>query len=256
MHSGGFSRHSGNELRAVLVLVVVILLWQFASANKLIQQFLLPTPSSVLTALLRPDVNWPAHIFATSREIIVGFLLGTMIGLALAVLVTESAFLRRTLMPYLVGIEALPKIAIAPLIYILLGFNDLARIMMVILLVFFPVVLSTLPGLVDIDKNLVYLMKTLGAKEMTIFYKVKLPNSAPNLFTGLRLGVLAAVVGSVIAEFISSNVGLGFLIINAQNTFNTSLAFAAFGVLSLLSLGLYGTIEVGAYLLMPWFRKK
>jgi NitT/TauT family transport system permease protein len=245
-----------NRASAVSVFIAVVLLWQFVSANNIIPQFLLPPPSSVVAEFFRPGVDWPLHILTTLKEIIVGFFLGTLGGLALAVMVTESAFLRKTLLPYLIGIEALPKIAIAPLIYILLGFNDLARILMVILLVFFPIVLTTLTGLVDLDRNLVYLMKTLGAGEMMILYKVRLPNSMPQLFVGLRLGALGAIIGSVIAEFVSSNAGLGFLIINAQSTFKTSLAFAAFMILGVSSLALYGSIELAAFLAMPWFRKK
>jgi NitT/TauT family transport system permease protein len=245
-----------NRASAVSAFIAVVLIWQFVSTNNIIPQFLLPPPSSVVAEFFRSGVDWPRHIVTTLKEILVGFLLGTLAGLALAVMVSESAFLRKTLLPYLVGIEALPKIAIAPLIYILLGFNDLARIIMVVLLVFFPIVLTTLTGLVDLDTNLIYLMKSLGAGEMMIFYKVKLPNSMPQLFVGLKLGALAAIIGSVIAEFVSSTAGLGFLIISAQSTFNTSLAFAAFIILGVSSLALYGGIELAAFLVMPWFRKK
>jgi NitT/TauT family transport system permease protein len=245
-----------NRASPISVFVIVILIWQYVSSNSLVSQFLLPTPISVVAEFFSASVNWPTQIFITLKEILVGFFFGALGGLALAIMVTESAFLRKTLMPYLIGIEAIPKIAIAPLIYILLGFNDFARIIMVILLVFFPIVLTTLTGLVDVDRNLIYLMKTLGAGETEILYKVRLPNSTPQLFVGLKLGVLAAVIGAVIAEFVSSTAGLGFLIISAQSTFNTSLAFAAFTLLAILSLTLYGSIELIGYLTMPWYRKK
>jgi len=245
-----------DRASAISVFVVVILLWQCESSYGLISQFLLPTPVSVVAELFSVTANWPAQIYVTLKEVLVGFFFGALSGVGLAVMVAESAFLRKTLMPYLIGIEAIPKIALAPLIYILLGFNDLARIIMVILLVFFPIVLTTLPGLVDVDRDLIYLMKSLGAEETQILYKVRLPNSTPQLFIGLRLGVLAAVIGSVIAEFVSSTAGLGFIIISAQSTFNTSLAFAAFIILALLSLGLYGSVELVAHVTMPWYGRK
>jgi NitT/TauT family transport system permease protein len=245
-----------NKASAVIVFIVIVLLWQFESANNTMAQFLLPPPSSIVAEFFRSGVNWPSQILTTLKEILVGFFFGAVGGVALAVLVAESAFLRKTLLPYLIGIEALPKIAIAPLIYILLGFNDFARITMVTLLVFFPVVITTLEGLVDVDRNLVYLMRTLGAREAMILYKVRLPNSTPQLFVGLRLGVLGAIIGSVVAEFVSSTGGLGFLIISAEGSYNTSLAFAALAILAILSLTLYGSIELAAYLTMPWFRKK
>lgn len=245
-----------SRASAIAIFVVVIAVWQYLSGTGIIPSFLLPPPSLIVQQFFRPEVGWPTHIYATLNEILTGFFFGILGGLALAIMITESSLLRRTLLPYIVGTEALPKVAIAPLIYILLGFNDLSRIIMVVLLSFFPIVLSTSTGLVDVDKNLVYLMKTLGAGESKIFYKVRLPNSTPNLFVGLRLGALGAVVGSVISEFVSSTRGLGFLIINAQNTFNTGLAFAAFTLLGLLSMTMYGGIELSAYLLMPWYRKK
>jgi len=254
-HGGRLYAGLRRQASSILVFLAIVSLWQYVSAGNLIPQFLLPPPSSIVAQFFRSSVNWPLHIITTLQEILVGYTMGALGGLALAVMVAESNFMRKTLMPYLIGIEALPKIAIAPLIYILLGFNDVARIIMVTLLVFFPIVLTTLTGLIDIDKNLVYLMKTLGARERMVFYKVRLPNSTPQLFVGLRLGVLAAIIGSVIAEFVSSTAGLGFLIINAESTYNTSLAFAALSVLGVLSLALYGSIELAAYVTMPWFRK-
>ena len=245
-----------NRASAIAIFIIVIAVWQFVSGNEIIPRFLLPPPSAIVQEFFRSNVGWPDQIGATLREILFGFFFGTMGGLALAIMITESSLLRKTLLPYIVMTEALPKIAIAPLIYILLGFNDISRVIMVVLLSFFPIVLSTSTGLVDVDKNLVYLLKTLGAGEWQVFYKVRLPNATPNLFIGLRLGALGAVVGAVISEFVSSTTGLGFLIINAQNTFDTALAFAAFTLLGLLSLTLYGSIELAAYLLMPWYRKK
>lgn len=233
-----------------------MVLWQFLSTSYPALQFILPSPASVVAELFQSHVNWALQILTTLKEVLVGFLVGTMGGLALAVVIAGSGFLRKILLPYLVGIEALPKIAIAPLIYILLGFNDLARISMVTLLVFFPVVLTTLTGLTDVDRNLVYLMKSLGAGEALILYKVRLPNSMPQFFVGLKLGILGAVIGAVIAEFVSSTAGLGFLIISAQSNYNTGLAFAALIILAILSLGLYGSIELASRFTMPWFRDK
>ena len=238
------------------MLAALIFLWQFLSTNYLALQFILPTPDSVGAELFRSNVNWASQILTTLKEILVGFSIGAVGGLALAVIISSSSLLRSILLPYLVGIDALPKIAIAPLIYILLGFNEVARFFMVTLLAFFPVVLTTLSGFTDVDRNLVYLMKSLGASPRMILIKVTLPSAMPQFFVGLRLAVLGSVIGSIIAEFVSSTAGLGFLIISAQSNYNTGLAFAALIVLTALSLGLYGIIEVATRLTMPWFRGK
>jgi len=251
-----FQRNFKDRLIVVVVFVIAVMLWQFTSAVGLVPRYLIPPTTEIVKELFNPSVDWPKQILATTATIILGFAFGTLGGVALAFLVTLSRLLRKILLPYLVGIEALPKIAIAPVLYILLGFSDLARIVLVVLLTFFPVVIATSTGLVDVDQNLLYLLRSLGASETKIFYKIRLPNSLPHMFDGLRLAVISAVAGAVIAEFISSSAGLGYLIINAQNFFDTSLAFAAFTVLSILSLALYGSVELAAYIIMPWFRKK
>jgi len=240
----------------VAVFITAVVLWQFGSVVGLIPRYLIPAPSLIAEEMLNPAVNWPMQILATTKIIVLGFAIGTVGGLILAFLATNFLLLRRVLLPYLVGIEALPKIAIAPVLYILLGFNDLSRIVLVFFLTFFPIVIATATGLADVDQNLLYLLRSLGASETKIFYKIRLPNSLPHMFDGLRLATISAVAGAVIAEFISSSAGLGYLIINAQNFFDTGLAFAAFCVLSALSLALYGSVELAAYLMMPWFRKR
>jgi NitT/TauT family transport system permease protein len=245
-----------GRLIVALVFVLALTLWESASLVGLIPSYLIPAPHQIIKVLLSPNVDWPKQILATTRTIALGFALGTFGGVSLAFVATKSSLLRQVLLPYIVGIEALPKIAIAPVLYILLGFNELSRIVLVFLLTFFPIVIATSTGLVDVDPNLVFLLRTLGSNETKIFYKIRLPNSLPHLFDGLRLASVSAVAGAVIAEFISSSAGLGYVIINAQNIFNTSLAFAAFVLLTMLSLALYGSIELVARLMMPWFRKQ
>ena len=253
-----YALNTNNKDRLIVVgvFVIAVTLWQFTSTVGLVPRYLIPAPTQIAKELLNPSIDWPKQISATSRTILLGFSFGTMGGLALAFLTTRSPLLRKVLLPYLIGGEALPKIAIAPVLYILLGFNDLARIVLVFFLAFFPIVIATTTGLVDVDQNLLYLLRSLGATETKIFYKIRLPNSLPHMFDGLRLAAISAVAGAVIAEFISSSAGLGYVIINAQNFYETSLAFAAFAVLGILSLSLYGLVELAAYLTMPWFRKK
>jgi NitT/TauT family transport system permease protein len=238
------------------IFVIAITLWQFTSTVGLVPRYLIPAPTQIGEELLNPSIDWPIQILATTRTIILGFTFGTLGGLALAFLTTSSPLLRKVLLPCLIGGEALPKIAIAPVLYIILGFNDISRIVLVFFLTFFPIVIATATGLVDVDQNLLYLLRSLGATETKIFYKIRLPNSLPHMFDGLRLAAISAVAGAVVAEFISSSAGLGYVIINAQNFYDTSLAFAAFTLLGIISLALYGLVDLAAYLTMPWFRKK
>jgi NitT/TauT family transport system permease protein len=168
--------------------------------------------------------------------------------------ITLSGVLNKILMPYIVALQVLPKVAIAPILYILLGFTDTSRILLIVILTFFPIVINTSTGLMDVDRNLVHLLKALRASDATIFWKVRLPNSLPYFFDGLKIGVSGALVGAIVAEFVSSSKGLGFLILNSQYTFNTTAAFGAFVILTVLGLVLYSSVILLGRRLMPWYR--
>ena len=188
------------------------------------------------------------------NEAVTGSLIGIIVGFAIALVITVSPTLNKILTPYIVALQVLPKVAIAPIIYILLGFSNTSRVLLIVILTFFPIVINVSTGLTDVDRNLVYLLQSLRAGRATIFYKVRLPNSLPYFFDGLKIAVSGALVGAIVAEFVSSNSGLGFLILNSQYTFNTVAAFGAFTILTVLGLLLYGAVVLLARRLMPWYR--
>jgi NitT/TauT family transport system permease protein len=239
----------------VLSFIVGILLWQLWSVVFAIPAYLVPSPLSIVQVFFNGHIDWVNQTLVTFNEAIVGFLIGVFVGFAIAVIIVLSRTLNQILMPYIVALQVLPKVAIAPIIYILLGFSDLSRVLLIVILTFFPIVINESTGLTDVDRNLVYLLRSLGAGETTIFYKVRLPNSLPYFFDGLRIGVSGALVGAIVAEFVSSNSGLGFLILNSQYTFNTTAAFGAFVVLTVLGLLLYAAVILLGRQLMPWYRR-
>ena len=179
---------------------MVVGAWQVLTQSGIIPQYLLPSPTSIILTYFTSRVDWAGETLVTLREILVGFALGTILGIALAFLVAESKVLNKIMMPYIVMTQVLPLVAIAPIIYITFGFNDTSRIILVILISFFPVVIGTETGLVDVDKNLVYLLRTLGAGEFKIFYKIRLPNSLPHMFNGLRISMTGATIGAIVAD--------------------------------------------------------
>lgn len=235
--------------------VVVVVLWQLLTQYGFIPQYLLPSPLSIVSTFFTSKVDWLTQTLVTTKEILIGFALGTGLGIALAFIVAESKVLSRVLMPYIVMTQVLPLIAIAPIIYITFGFNDISRIILVILISFFPIVIGTSTGLVDVDRNLVYMMRVLGASEFKIFYKVRLPNSLPHMFNGLRIGMTGATIGAIVAEFVSSNSGLGYLITTSLTTYQIRISFVAVFLLAGLGLLLYGTVTILGRVLMPWFRE-
>jgi NitT/TauT family transport system permease protein len=229
-------------------------IWQLVVAEGVVADYLVPRPTSIVRVFFNGKIDWWHQTLVTFNEAIVGFLIGVGIGVAIAVVISLSSIFNRILMPYVVALQVLPKVAIAPIIYILLGFTNTSRIILIVILTFFPMVINVSTGLTDVDRNLVHLLQSLGAGPVTIFYKVRLPNSLPAFFDGLKIAVSGALVGAIVAEFVSSNSGLGFVILNSQYTFNTTAAFAAFAILTVLGLLLYSAVIFLGRLLMPWYR--
>jgi NitT/TauT family transport system permease protein len=245
-----------REWPVALSLVIVLLVWQFISQTGIIQSFLLPPPTQILHVFLTSRVNWLSNTLITLTEILEGFAFGVLAGIGLAVVIALSPLAKKMIMPYIVITQVLPTVAIAPIIYIILGFDNTSRVVLVLLISFFPIVIGTVTGLTDVDQNLIYLMKSLGAGNAQIFFKVRLPNSLPHMFNGLRIGITGATIGAIIAEFVSSNAGLGFLITTSLTNFDTALSYVAIVILTFLGLFLYGAVELTGRALMPWFRRR
>jgi len=233
--------------------VIGIILWEVYVRAFKVPAFLFPPPSAIAQVFFTGRIDWLGQTLVTLNEAITGLVIGIGVGFLLALVITLSATLNKILMPYIVALQVLPKVAIAPILYILLGFSNTSRVLLIVILTFFPIVINTSTGLTDVDRNLVHLLKSLGASDATIFRKVRLPNSLPYFFDGLKIGVSGALVGAIVAEFVSSSSGLGFLILNSQYTFNTVAAFGAFTILTVLGLVLYAGVILLGRRLMPWY---
>jgi len=259
MASSGGTRRPGlpglaNYGLPAVSFVAGVVLWQLVVELFRIPAYLFPSPAAIFQVFFDGKINWVQQTLITLNEAVTGCVIGIIVGFVIALVITLSATLNKILMPYIVALQVLPKVAIAPIIYILLGFSNTSRILLIVILTFFPIVINVSTGLTDVDRNLVFLLQSLRANKATIFYKVRLPNSLPYFFDGLKIGVSGALVGAIVAEFVSSNSGLGFLILNSQYTFNTVAAFGAFTILTALGLLLYGAVVLAARQLMPWYR--
>ena len=250
----GLSLLTGRGL-SLFSFVVGLVLWEWLVDALDIPRFLFPPPTDIFKVYFTGDIRWVDHTLVTLREALSGLVIGVVFGFILAVLITVSDLLSRVLMPYVVALQVLPKVAIAPILYVMLGFTNTSRVILIVILTFFPIVINVSTGLSSVDRNLIYLLESLGARSLTAFYKVRLPNSLPYFFDGLRIAVSGALVGAIIAEFVSSNEGLGFLILNSQYTFNTTAAFGAFVILTILGLTLYGSVVFVGRRLMPWYER-
>lgn len=246
------SRRLAAYAPALVLFLVLAAAWEALVPIFRIPEIILPVPSRIGTALLDPGVNWPYHIGITAFEVVAGFAVAVLFGIALAVGIVMSPRLRRLLMPYVLLAQIIPKIAFAPIFFLIIGYNLLASVFITFLVAFFPMIIDTATGLNSLDPRMEELMRSMQASRWDILRKARLPKSLPFVFSGLKVSSTLAVIGASVAEFISAKAGLGFLIINAQVTFNAALAFAAAIYLILLGIVFYGAIAAAERLAMPW----
>lgn len=242
-------------LSPVLTLATFVIAWQIVSAQFDLPVWLLPSPANVLDATAQWSDSLPYHTLVTIGESLIGFGLGIMFGVPIAMVIALSHFLKRTIYPLLILMQSVPKVAIAPLLLIWLGYGITPKIVVVFLVSFFPIVAGLTSGIDKTPLSLIDLARTLHATRRQIFWRIQLPYAMPYLFVGLKVAITLAVIGAVIAEFVGSNEGLGFLIILSTAQVNTSLAFAAMVILTAASIMLYYLVEAVEFLVVPWASK-
>jgi NitT/TauT family transport system permease protein len=230
----------------------LLLLWQVVPPLLRIREYLLPGPVAVARAALSFQIPWHAHIWITTLEIVGGFALAGVAGVVLGVAVAWSPTAARALVPFLVVVNTLPKVAVAPLFLLWLGYGLVPNVLIAALIGFFPVVINTAVGLTQVDEELLDLGRVFGAPKWKVFLKIRLPNALPYVLSALRITATAAVVGAIVGEFVASQAGLGMVIVNAQTNLNTPVAFAALLWISVIGLLLYGAVGLAARRWAPW----
>jgi NitT/TauT family transport system permease protein len=237
---------------SVLVFLAVLALWQLAVSGLRIREYILPSPLTVLRALSFSEIPWLSHLWITTLEIVGAFLLGGGVGVALGIAIAWSSVLGRALVPFLVFVNTLPKVAVAPLFLLWLGYGIVPNMLIGALIGFFPVVINTAVGLTQVDEDMLDLGRVFNAPKWKVFAKIRIPNAAPYILSALKVTATAAVVGVIVGEFIASQKGLGYVIITTQGSMNTPVAFAALVWISLVGLAVYGAVVLTARLLVPW----
>ena len=241
-----------NRLLPTLFLLGLLLLWELAVHVLDIQDFLLPSPSAIAARIVEIPERLAAHAWVTLREVLIGFGLALAIGVAIAVVIAHSRVLSRTLYPVLVVTQVVPTIAIAPVLTIWLGPTDAARLLVVFLIAFFPIVVNTTAGMLRVDEELIDLIRGLNASRWKIFTKIRMPNALPFLFTGMRISITLAVIGAVVAEFVVSERGLGYLVFSATTNLDTVLVFTAVTLLAAMGIVLFRLVLLLQRLALPW----
>ncbi len=231
-------------------------LWWAATWLLRLDPFLLPSPPAVLDAYRQLPGYLLYQTGVTVLEVAEGFLLAAVVGVGIGVGIAAWRVIERTIYPLLVGINAVPKLALAPLLVVWLGFGQLPKVVMVFLVCFFPIVLSTATGLLSTPAELLELARALDASRTRTFIKIRFPGALREIFVGLKVAVTLSVIGAVIGEFSGGDRGLGFVIVQAGANFNTPLVFAALVLLGALSIVLFYLLTGLEWLLIPWGRQR
>jgi NitT/TauT family transport system permease protein len=227
---------------AVVAHVAVVALWQVAVIWGDVPAFVMPTPLATLQALFQPHYNWLQHTLVTAAEVFGGYALAVVIGVGMAILFSWFSVLDRFLMPLIVTLNMIPKIAMAPLFIVWLSFGVVPNMVIAFTICFFPILLTTARGLAEVEPELLDLVRALRATRWQIFTKIQLPNALPYVFSGMKIAVVLAVAGAIVGEFIGSARGLGYLMLSVQGVLDTAGMFMAVILVSLIGVALYGLV--------------
>jgi len=234
-------------------LVALVVLWELGVHLFNIAKFVLPPPSLIASEAWAQRAQLPGHTWSTLWETLAGFGLSIVIGVPLAVVIAWSPFLRNTIYPLLVVTQSVPKVAIAPLIVILMGVGQTPKILIAFLVAFFPIVVDTATGLNAVPAELLDLSRSLKASRLQEFVKIRFPTAVPFLFSGLKVAVALSVVGAVVGEFVQADKGLGYLIVVSMTYFRTALAFSAMVLLSITGVALFALVGVVERVFFYWY---
>lgn len=241
-----------NKLPAVVAVAALLVIWQIASISGWIPAYLLPSPVKVFMALWNDRALLAEHALVTLQEALYGLVLGVAIGFLFAVLMDAFDVLYRAVYPILILSQTIPTVAIAPLLVLWFGYEMLPKVILIILVTFFPVTVGLLDGFRSVDRDAVGLLRSMGAGRFQIFRYLKCPSAMPQFFSGLRIAAAYSVVGAVISEWLGGFAGLGVYMTRVKSAFAFDKMFAVIFLISAVSLALMGVVSLAERKSMPY----
>ena len=239
-------------LPAILFLAALVAGWEAWVRVADTQPYVLPAPSRIWEAFLETRGTLPAHTRATVTEAVLGLVAAAVAGAALAMLLAAVPFARRVLYPILVVSQTIPMVVLAPLLIVWFGFGTTPKVLVVALVGFFPIVVSMADGLMNADRDLVGLVRSMGAGRLTVLRFVLLPSALPGFFAGLKIASAYAVFGAVVGEWVGAHEGLGIFITRSQASFRIDRVFVGVAVIAFASIALFVAVALLERIAMPW----
>jgi NitT/TauT family transport system permease protein len=245
-----------NAMLPATVFIALIAAWWAAVEILKVPSFLLPPPQDVLPRIIEDRQSFMMHSWVTIQEMLLGFALSVITAIPLGLLIALSPLAKRMLYPLLVFIQLIPKIAIAPLFVVWLGFGLTSKVMLTLLLTFFPLLLSSMAGFQILDQRLLYLTRSMGATTWQTFRYLRFPAALPVIFGGLKTSATIAATAAIVAEFVGSNKGLGYILLQGTANLDTTRVFAVLFLLTIIGLALNSIVEAFEYFMAPWLRNQ
>ncbi len=228
-----------NVLKSWSVLLIGVagfLIWHYGVIWSGVEKFILPSPVQVFEALQIQfgDALFYEHLWITTQEALTGFFLAAVSAISLGIAVSQIKVFERMIMPYVAAFQTIPKVALAPLFVIWFGYGMSSKVVMSAVICFFPILINVIEGLNSAESERIRMLTVFGANKAQIFTKVKLPSALPFIFAGLDIGIVFAILGAVIGEFLGAQRGLGILLLQTQYNFDIAGMFAVLIVLSIM----------------------
>ena len=250
-------RKSGNitnNIYPIISVLAILVLWECLSAFQIVPDYMLPSPVQTVKAFVNDFPLLMSHLKVTLAETLAGTVIGVSLGFASACFMDRWEWARKAVYPLVVLTQTIPAVAIAPLLVLWFGYRMMPKIVLIVLITFFPIAVGMLDGFRSADQDAINLMRSMGASRRQIFRHVKFPGALPNFFSGLRITVAYAVVGAVLAEWLRGFAGLGVHMTRVKKSFAYDRMFAVIFLISIISLLLIWLVDVVQRRCMPWER--
>lgn len=234
------------------VFASLLLVWELLCDTGRVPRFLLPSPVQIAQVTWEWRAMLIGHTWVTFYEVLLGFAMAVGVGVPLAVLIVYSSLARRVTMPLLLIFQSVPKVALAPLILLWIGYGASSKVLIAMITAFFPIIVNTSTGMASVEPELLELTRSLNSPTLKVFWKVRLPWALPYVFSAMKVAMTLSVIGAVVAEFVGSDKGLGYFILTMSSTSRTALVFAGITVLAILGNVLFAVVSIAERIFCPW----
>lgn len=242
----------GDEIIPISFFAILVFIWEIVAKLEVVPTYILPAPTKIIRTLF---INLPVlkeHIIVTLMEALVGFIIAIIFAIVISMIMDSIPIVKKAVYPLIITSQTIPIITIAPLFAIWFGFGYFPKVVIVVLVCFFPITISLLEGLASVEEDLLNLIKSMGASKLQLYKMVKLPAAMPSFFSGLKISATYSIMGATIGEWVGGKNGLGVYMLRVKHSFATDKVFATIIVITLLSLAILKTIGLIEKMSMPW----